>query len=218
MMVVFFLFSFLMANNVQFSEGKKLMAEEIVGWNKLGVGACQVDHGQVYMQEGENGVGLTLVSPLSYEGDIIVRYKLMPLNPATVCVFILNAVNTSDGSIKYPKQYNGYVQFWTQDVDCYFFAFHNEAHNWMPFLQKSSCEKKKSEKLQIAEKYGVATGKYNDVEIGRKAGHIWMKVNGDLLMDVEDDLFYKNGHVAFRIRGTGNEQGSCLIKDVEVIQ
>lgn len=196
---------------------KELSAEEVSNWDIYGIGTCKVDHRQIYIKEFDNSVGVTLVSPQQYSGDIILRYKLMPLNAATVCVAILNAHNNGDGSISYPKKYNGYVQFWTQDVNSYFFAFHNEAHNWLPFVQKASYEKASSEKLQIAKNYGVVTGQYNDVEVGRSGRRLWLKINDKMVLDAEDRANYNKGHIAFRIRGTGLDCASCLIKNIEVI-
>lgn len=198
------------------AQSNNISAQEIAAWDIYGIGACKVDHGQVYIKEFANSVGVTVVSPQPYLGDIILRYKLMPLNAATVCVAIINAHNSPSGSLNYPKKYNGYVQFWTQDVNSYFFAFHNEAHNWLPFIQKASVDKAASEKLQIADSYSVITGTYNDVEIGRVSNRLWLKINNKIVLDVEDTAIYSKGHIAFRIRGTGLDNASCLIKDVRI--
>ncbi len=58
----------------------------------------------------------------------------MPMNPASVCVAILYASDMGDAeSLTMPTGYDGSMGHWINEIDNYFFAFHNQAHYRKPF-------------------------------------------------------------------------------------
>lgn len=197
---------------------KKIDANELIKWDFYGTGIAKVDHNQIYMSEAVNSDGVMLVSPNPYPANVIMRYEIMPLTAATVCVAILNAHNREGYSYTVPKQYNGYVQHWTQDMNAYFFAFHNASHNWTPFLQKARATGEMAVKLDIAKENVMQVGKYYTIEVGKNEHDIWLKVDGVLALEAKDTEPYNGGHLALRIRGTSWNLASCLIRNLEVEQ
>jgi hypothetical protein len=148
-----------------------------------------------------------------------MRYKLMPLSAATVCVAMLNAHNSNDYNLEIPEYYNGYVQFWTKESSGYFFAFHNMAHNQPPFVRRCDIKNQRNDKLQLGTENVMTESRYYNVEVGKKGKRVWFKVDGNIVLDVIDEgSAFEKGHLAFRVRGTANELASCLLKDLEIIE
>ena len=77
-------------------------------------------------------------------------------------------------------------------------------------------EKGKADKLDIADKNYMQVGKYYDIEVGKKGNRVWMKIDGELVLDAEDNLPYQKGHLALRIRGTSYNLASCLIRQLTI--
>lgn len=201
------------------SNAQKVPADSLMNWSFYGVGVAKVDHQQVYLKEYTNSVGVTLLSPKPYDGNIVMRYKLMPLTAATVCVAMLNVHNNEDYNLEIPDYYNGYVQFWTLESSGYFFAFHNMAHNQPPFVRRCDKVNNSNIKLQTATENAMTESKYYDIEVGKKNNRVWLKVNNEIVLDVKDtSATYEKGYLALRIRGTADELASCLIKDLEIIE
>lgn len=194
----------------------EVTADHLIKWDFYGTGIAKIDHKQIYMSEAENSVGVMLVSPESYSGDVVMRYEIMPLTAATVCVAMLNVHDSEDYSYSVPKQYNGYVQHWTQDMNGYFYAFHNASHNWTPFLQKAEVVKDMAEKLDVAKENVMQVGKYYSIEVGKKESKIWLKVDGKMILEANDATPFRGGHLALRIRGTAWDKASCLIRKLSV--
>ena len=95
------------------------------------------------------------------------------------------------------------------------FAFHNAAHNKTgPFVRKYP-EPGKLPLIQ-AKKNALEVGKYHHVEIGIEEDNIWFRVDGKIIFKAKDEVYYKGGKVILRIRGTGHEQASCIMKNVKI--
>jgi hypothetical protein len=201
------------------SQVQKIPASELINWKFYGIGTSKIDHQQVYLKENTNSVGVTLLSPKKYSGDVVMRYKLMPLTAATVCVAMLNVHNNKDYNLEISQYYNGYVQFWTKESSGYFFAFHNMAHNQPPFVRRCDIETGTNDKLDLGSKNAMINNQYYDIEVGKKGKRIWFKVDGKIILDaIDDGKSFEKGYLALRIRGTANELASCLIKELEIIE
>lgn len=197
---------------------QSISADSLANWNFYGLGVAKIDHNQVYLKENTNSVGVTLISPNKYSGNVIMRYRLMPLTAATVCVAMLNIHNQENHDLKIPNYYNGYVQFWTKESSGYFFAFHNMAHNQPPFVRRCDLESGTNDKLQTAAKNALIQNIYYNIEVGKEENRVWLKVNDEIVLDVEDNKrSFRKGFLGLRVRGTGEELASCLIKDLEII-
>lgn len=205
--------------SITYSQTEKVPVDSLINWNFYGVGTSKVDHNQVYLKEYVNSVGVTLVSNKKYSGNVIMRYKLMPLTAATVCVAMLNLHNKEDYELEIPKYYNGYVQLWTKESSGYFFAFHNMAHNQPPFVRRCDVVNGKNDKLELVTENAMIESRYYEVEVGKKGKRVWLKVDGKIILDKEDNgKAFEKGYLALRIRGTSDELASCLIKDLEITE
>ena len=47
-------------------------------------------------------------------------------------------------------------------------------------------------------------------------GKIWFKVDRKKIFKVKDEDYHKGGKVILRIRGTGHELASCIIKNLKI--
>lgn len=186
-------------------------------WTFYGKGVKLLEgHNQYLLKEdpaGSKGVGL--ISPRSYPTSVVMRYQVMALTPATVLVAILSASNHGESTeLSLPEGYDGNIKFWSGGCENYFFAFHNAAHNFPPFVRRFD---EKRIMLDMAKKNLMHVGKYYAVEAGRRGDLIWLKIDGRTVLKTKDAKPYSGGHLGLRIRGTGGEYAACLIKDLEII-
>lgn len=191
--------------------------KQLKNWHFYGQGTELLEgHGQYLLKENPDGSkGVGLISPTSYSNNVVMRYKVMALTPATVLVAILSASDRgSNTQLTLPEKYDGSINFWSGGCDNYFFAFHNAAHNYPPFVRRFDDKKIM---LDVAKKNLMQAGQYYDVEVGRKENKIWMKIDGQTILKYNDPKPYSGGHLGLRIRGTAGEYAACLIKDIEII-
>ena len=189
--------------------------KDLSGWASYGLGAIEANHGQTLMHETEGSVGYMLVSPESYGKNTRVSFDVMTLNPATVLVVEMNAHTGDDYTLNLAPDYDGNVQYLFSNVRMYMFAFHNAAHNKPgPFVRKYP--EPGTEPLARAEKQYMQVGRYHQVEMGLEEGKIWFRVDGKKVLHVKDGAFYEGGKVILRIRGTGHETASCLLRNLKI--
>lgn len=182
-------------------------------WNAHGEGVVRYQNRMLFMEEAEETSGVMVVSPEAYPANVTLRYELMPLNAASVCVAILSASDEGDGaSLTLPDDYDGSMGVWVREIQNYFFAFHNMAHDRTPFLVRFP------DGGQLAEhdENVIRNGEFHTIEVGRKDGKLWMSVNGKMLFEAEDAEPLGPGHLAFRIRGINGQTAACLIRNVSV--
>jgi len=184
-------------------------------WSFYGKGASYVRGDMFYMREADDSVGAILISPESYEGDVILRYEIMPMSAASVCVALLGATDKGDAkTLTIPEGYDGNMGLWINSMDNYFFAFHNAAHDRPPFLKRFPA----NERLVMAEENVMRAGAFYRIEAGRKGNKLWFKVDGKKVFETEDPNPLTSGHIAFRIRGIDYEPAACLIRNVTIEQ
>lgn len=182
-------------------------------WSFYGTGSGKVERGMFYMKEARDSKGVMIVSPGAYDKNLTVRYEIMPMSAASVCVVILSASDSGEGkSLTLPAGYDGAMGHWIQHVRNYFFAFHNAAHNKTPFAIRFP-EKKT---IGQCEENLLKVGEFYNIEAGRHEERLWFKVNGELLFEGRDTNPLGAGHIAFRIRGLSEEPASCLIRNVSI--
>ncbi len=200
--------------------GLTLQAEEIPtqtiaeNWTSYGMGIVRYQNRMVFMQEAEETKGVGVMSPEAYGTHVVLRFELMPMTPASVCVAMLSASNQDDGSLEIPQDYDGGIGMWTRDSNNYFFAFHNMAHDTMPFIRRFQPE---FTQFAIAENNVMQAGKFHTVEVGRNGARLWLEVDGVRLLEAEDPDPLPGGHIGFRIRGINGMQAACLIRNVSVL-
>lgn len=80
-------------------------------WSFYGEGFVAVDAQQGYMvlAETPGSKGVMLVSPESYDGDIVVSYQIRPLTPESVLVAVLSVSDRGavSAAFQFPEDYDG---------------------------------------------------------------------------------------------------------------
>lgn len=183
-------------------------------WVSYGMGVVRHQNRMVFMQEAEDTKGVGVMSPEAYGENVVLRFDIMPMTPAAVCVAVLSASNQDDGSLVIPEDYDGGIGMWTRDSNNYFFAFHNMAHDTTPFIRRFQPE---FTQFAIAENNVMQVGKFHTVEVGRNGARLWLEVDGVRLLEAEDPDPLPGGHIGFRIRGINGMQAACLIRNVSVV-
>lgn len=185
-------------------------------WDFYGIGkAFSEVHNQFLIGEDEKSLGAILVSPKSYGENVVIRYEAMTLTPASVLVAILSATNHGkDTPLTIPEDHNGAMPFWRDEVDCYFFAFSNAAHNFTPFVRRYP--KTENSTLASAKENVMQAGRYYKIEVGRIGKKLWLKVDGKLMFKTEDYDPLPGGKIAFRTRGTAGYKAAFLMKNLEI--
>lgn len=215
-LVLIFLFmvtsTFSQAND--FGKNKsEISPDELLNWTVMGKGKVEKSGSQVAMQESDDSKGIMLVSPDVYDNDVVVRYKVMALTPATVLVALLSVSDVGDSDqLTVPEDFDGSLGLFTSEKENYFFAFKNGPHNVTPFVKKSP----EGKTLGSASENTLIAGVYYDIEVGKKQGKLWLTVDGEKLFETTDPEPLKGGHIALRIRGTAGFKAGCLLKDLEI--
>lgn len=190
-------------------------AQDLASWDFWGMGKAFASGGSAFcLTENDSTVGAVMISPASYGGDVIVRYKTLALTSATVLVFMHSATDVDSDKLTIPSGYNGNMGMWVNEKDNYFYAFRNAPHNYPPFLRKYPVPG--GDALAMAEENFMLPGVYYSIEIGRVGNKLWLSVDGEKIIETEEKSILPGGHLAFRIRGTAGFKAACLIKDVEI--
>ena len=197
--------------------GKEVSAAELAKWEFQGRGEVTVDdaEGAVYMSEAEGSAGVTLVSPKSYGTDVTVRFEVKPATFESVNVVILSASDkNTGGDFSVPADYDGSFGFWTQgDVQNYVFAFHNAAHERLPFIVRDPG----MELLGEADSH-VVREQWHTVEISRSGSRLSMKVDSAVIVDVTDTNGdpLPGGKIGLRLRGTPDSVASAWFRNLVI--
>jgi len=190
-------------------------SKELAGWDFWGMGnAFESGSGQFCLTENDSTVGAVLISPDSYTGNVIIRYKTLALTSATVLVVMHSATDVGSDELSIQKDYNGNMGLWIKEKDNYFYAFRNAPHNFPPFIRKYPVPGGNA--LATAKENFMIPGVYYAIEIGRVDNKLWLNVDGKKIIEAEDESILTGGHIVFRIRGTAGYKAACLIKDLEI--
>ncbi len=194
---------------------QKISAEDLAKWKQLGKGKVfTVFNAQTCLSEAEDSQGLMLMSPETY-GDVILKYKVLALTPATVLVTVLSASDLSGGnSLNIPTDYAGGMKLLNEDSKNYLFAYKNAPHAANPFVLKNPGSVQTSN--ATAPDLMVA-GIYYDVEFAKTGKNIRMSIDGKKIVEMLDNSPLGKGNILFRIRGTAGLPASCLIRDISIL-
>lgn len=187
---------------------------ELLTWTFTGEGRF-VDESarQLCLEEGTPSKGVGIFSPKSYAGDVVLRYKVMPLTGATVLVNLLAMSDAGESQeLTLPKDYDGSMGP-VLSTENYFVAFRNSPHATAPFIRKNPGYTE----LAIAERDEMIPGVYYDVEVGRVGETIFLKVDGKMIVQTVDAAVLAGGHVGIRLRGTAGHPAVCLLRDLTVL-
>jgi hypothetical protein len=198
------------------ANAKPVSMEDLASqWTFHGEGSRAFQNRMFYMEESKGSQGVMVVSPKPYSGDVTVQYELMPMTAASVCVVILSATDSGEATtLTLPDGYDGSMGHWINNIDNYFFAFHNMAHDRSPFGIRFPS------KLSIGEceKNVMRNGEFSTIEVKKKKGALSLSINGKLMFEGTDPTPLGNGHIAFRLRGIPQHPASCLIRNLTITE
>lgn len=197
--------------------GESISVKDLATWRFFGIGFVSIDETEnaLLMSEGPDSKGVNLVSPKKYGQSVVVSYKMKPLNSESVHVLILSASDKdTGGDFTVPDDYDGNFDFWTAEhVQNYVFAMHNAAHNRKPFITKNP-----GVNLIVEAETNVMGEDWHDIEIGRHGSHLFMKIDGKIVVEGMDSVSggLPGGIIGFRLRGVPGKEASALFKDVVI--
>jgi hypothetical protein len=193
---------------------KKIDIDQLLSaWALLGDGNTFKFAEQLYLDESEHSKGVVLLSPDYYRGDIVLRYKVLALSPGSVFVSIISAKDKNSSQLSIPEKYKGEMNFWSEEAENYFFAFKNASHNSTPFIKKNPND---NLFVTATDQDKMTVGVYYNIEVGRVGSELWLSIDDKIFTFMVDKNPIREGHIAFRLRGTAGLPAKCLIKDFEV--
>lgn len=194
---------------------KQISVETLLNWKQLGKGKVSMAiANQLSITETEDSQGVMLMSPDTYSEDVIVRYKFLALNAATVFVTMLSASDGSGGGgLRIPSDYQGGFALLTEKSN-YFFAFKNDVHAAKPYLAKNPASSISATAQKTDQ---MLPGIYYDIETGKSGNQVWLKINGRTIVKMEDPNPLSGGRILFRLRGTAGIPAAALIRDVRIV-
>ena len=196
----------------------QLDTNELLKWRKWGAGEAFYLSEQLCIREADETQGIMLISPVTYSGDLVLRFKILALTPASVIAVILAASDRGieKKGLSLPENYDGSFGLWQREKDNYFFAFKNAPHNKTPFVVKYT-DARPGIELGAARENHMHAGKYYAVEIGKAGNKLWMVIDNERVFEAKDEGNPLNmGHIALRIRGTAGFKGAALFKDFSI--
>lgn len=187
---------------------EEISAKALTAWQTLDKGKTTVNEDELIMEEVAGSDGYFLISPKSYEGDIILNYKVKALSESAVCIVLLSASDQGE-TLKLtlpPKEAKGRDFWdWRTQLEHYNLTFNNRSHNYTPFFFKNRAPRAKGFHLSKAENI-MKTQEWQTVEIGKQGTRLWFKLNNTIIFEEEDCKPFSGGHVIFRISGTNSEK------------
>ncbi|MEM7681491.1 MAG: hypothetical protein AAF288_06015 [Planctomycetota bacterium] len=195
---------------------KPLSVDTLLAWPVYGRGSVEGYRNQaVILREQVGSAGLMLVSPKPYGQRVVLRYRVMTLQAGSVLVAILSTSGPEEaGTLSLPEGYDGGIGPWLGPNPNYFFAFHNAPHMRNPFVIRVGDGD--TNLLEEADRAYMTVGRWHDVEVGRRDGRLWLSIDGQRVIDTTDTPPLGSGRIALRIRGTGPELASAMIRDVRI--
>jgi hypothetical protein len=174
-------------------------SQDLLEWDFRGMGkAFDSGGGQFCLSENDSTLGAVLISPESYRGDVVIRYKTFALTTSTVLVFMHSISDLdSEDKLSIPENYNGNMGLWVTGKDNYFYAFRNAAHAYPPFIRRYPVPG--NDALVIAKENFMLPGVYYSIEIGRVGKLLWLSVDGKKIIETEEKSILPGGHIAFRM-------------------
>lgn len=220
--VIFFGVSILLAScGEKELKNEKISVKELSTWKTLDKGKSTVLNNELIIEEIDGSDGYFLISPESYEGDLILNYKVKAMSESSVLIVLFSASDKGiTGGLTLPPSDTKGIGFWTwrTHLEHYNLTFNNKSHGNRPFFFKNISPRKRGFYQNTAENI-MEVGKWYDVEVGKARNKLWFKLNNTIIFEQEDHRPFPNGHVMFRISGTTGEKvvfAKAAIKDLVI--
>ena len=193
----------------------KVSNAELLKWTFNGIGKVYDESGrQICLQEGENSLGVGLYSPLSYKGDVVMRYKVMPLNAATVLVNLLCMSDEGESlELTFPDRYDGSMGPILNKED-YYQAFRN-----FPARHRT-VHQQKSESGATGHRRQGRDDSRSLLRRGsgpRRQTRMAQSGRQDRGTVYRSGIFSPGGHLGIRLRGLVGHPAACVIRDLSIL-
>ncbi len=199
-----------------------ISAQDLSNWQTLDKGKTTVSGDEITIEEVPGSDGYFLISPESYEGDLIMNYKVKAVSESSVLIVLFSASDKgASGSLTLPPPETKGSEFWTwrTTLEHYNLTFNNRSHGGnKPFLFKNISPLERGFFLRSAENI-MEVGEWYDVEIGKQDQKVWFKLNNQTIFEQEDCQQLSNGHIMFRISGTNGDTvilAKAVMKDLVI--
>ncbi len=200
---------------------ESISAKKLQAWTTLDKGKTSVNKDELIIEEIQGSDGYFLISPKSYEGDLILNYKVKTMSESSVLIVLFSASDKGQSSnltLPPPETTGRGFWDWRTNLEHYNLTFNNQSHGITPFFFKNETAYKKGFH-QRAKSNIMEVGAWYEVEIGKVENRLWFKLNDKIIFEQEDCNPLANGHVIFRISGTTGEQtilAKAAIKDLAI--
>lgn len=193
---------------------EQITPQELITWKTLGKGKTSIQHQEFIMEEIDSSDGLFLISPKSYQGDMVLRYKIKALSEASVLIVLFSASDNSETlqlTIPPENSKNEDIWKWRGEMNHYNLTFNNKSHGYTPFFYKNISSLEREFHLRKQDNI-MKSNQWVTVEIGKKKGKVWFSLNDDMVFEYMDMSPLLGGHIIFRISGATKEGKNILAK------
>lgn len=73
-----------------------ISSQELSKWKTIGKGKTSIKDHEFVFEEIDSSDGFFLVSPKSYQGDMVIQYKIKALSKASVLIVLFSASDTKE--------------------------------------------------------------------------------------------------------------------------
>jgi hypothetical protein len=198
----------------------RITALDVARWRLLGIGdVSQEAEGSILrLREGRDSKGVVLLSPRVFPSDCVLRFQVRPERHEGVNVVFFSVSERPGAESEFPEGYDGNLRLWQGNdapVQSYMIAFHTGYHQPNAFVRRNPGI------VELAAAPDVVTREtWHQIEIGRAERRIWLKVDGEPVLDAVDTGAspLPGGRIGLRLRGPGDGTFSSLYRDFEVVE
>lgn len=192
----------------------KISSQELSQWKTIGKGKTSIKDHEFIFEEIDSSGGFFLVSPKSYQGDMVLQYKIKGLSKASVLIVLFSASDTAETiELTLPKKNANTEDIWEwrREMNHYNVTFNNKSHGYTPFFYKNISSLERDFHLRKQENI-MNHNQWVSVEIGKKENRVWFSLNDIVIFERTDHNPLLGGHLIFRISGTTTQEESILAK------
>lgn len=185
----------------------QITPEELMSWQTFDKGRRTINGDELIVEEIEGSNGYFIISPEVLKDEFVLKYKVKALSSSTVLINLFSVTQEGNSeTFELPPETSSpsEVWQWRTTMKHYNLTFNNKSHGTKPFFFKNKSPYALGFRERLPENI-METDKWYSVEIGKKAGRVWFKLNDVFHFDIADCQPLKGGRLIFRISGTTGE-------------
>lgn len=191
-----------------------ISSQELSKWKTIGKGKTSIKDHEFVFEEIDSSDGFFLVSPKSYQGDMVIQYKIKALSKASVLIVLFSASDTKETiQLTLPEKNAAAEDIWEwrRKMNHYNVTFNNKSHGYTPFFYKNVSSLERDFHLRKQENV-MNHNQWVSVEIGKKENKVWFSLNDSIIFERTDYNPLLGGHILFRISGASTQEETILAK------